>query len=251
MPQLLVSIRDTAEAELINNCDIAIVDVKEPNRGSLGSATPKVLEAIAHILPQSQTLSFAAGELLEWLTPSGQTLKRSPKIYYHNLWNRFNFIKLGLAGATRNGHDWRAQLKLFFDEIPQDSQTKPVVVSYLDFNSSQSPTPHDLIEFASTFASCSTILFDTFDKSKNSLATQGKTGLINLIGQAKSRGLTTVLAGSITADCLTAALDPLPDFIGVRGAVCDFQRTGTVTLERVNEFVRVLQQANQNRTSKE
>ena len=54
MAQLLVSIRDTAEAELINNCKVAIVDVKEPNRGSLGAATPNMLEAISRIIPQPQ-----------------------------------------------------------------------------------------------------------------------------------------------------------------------------------------------------
>ena len=93
MTQLLVSIRDTTEAELINDCEIAIVDVKEPNRGSLGAASPKTLEAISRIISQPQTLSFAAGELLDWLSPHGQALNQSPRHYYGNLWNRYNFIK--------------------------------------------------------------------------------------------------------------------------------------------------------------
>ena len=79
MAQLLVSIRDTAEAELINNCKVAIVDVKEPSRGSLGAATPNMLEAISRIIPQPQTLSFAAGELSDWMSPCGQTFNQSPR----------------------------------------------------------------------------------------------------------------------------------------------------------------------------
>lgn len=250
MTQLLVSIRDTTEAELINDREIAIVDIKEPNRGSLGAASPETLEAISRIISPHQTLSFAAGELLEWLLPHGQALKPSPRHYYGNLWNRFNFIKLGLAGAIRSKHDWRTQLQLFFDEIPRDCKTKPVVVSYLDFEASQSPTPHDLIEFASSVDACSTILFDTFDKSKNSLANQSQPELTSLITEAKSQSLTTVLAGSITTDCLDDALTHQPDFIGVRGAVCGSHRTDSITPERVNEFVHVLQQANWNRASK-
>lgn len=244
MAQLLVSIRDTAEAELINNCKVAIVDVKEPSRGSLGAATPNMLEAISRIIPQPQTLSFAAGELSDWMSPCGQTFNQSPGNYYKNLWNTFDFIKLGLAGTVQSKYDWQVQLKLFFDDLPRNSKTKPVVVSYLDFKSSQSPSPADLIEFANSLDACSTILFDTFDKSKDLLTTQSLAGITGLIAKAKSQSLTTVLAGSITTDCLSDALTAQPDLIGVRGAVCDSQRTGSITPERVNEFVRVLQQAN-------
>lgn len=250
MAQLLVSIRDTAEAELINKCNIAIVDVKEPKRGSLGAATPKMLEAISGIISQPQTLSFAAGELSEWLSPNGQTFNKSPGSYYENVWNTFDFIKLGLAGATRDNNDWKTQLRLFFGEIPRDSKTKPVVVSYLDFQSSHSPTPNELIDFASSIDACSTILFDTFNKAKNSLASQSQSLLTDLIAKARSRSLTTVLAGSISTDCLGTALTSQPDLIGVRGAVCDSLRTDSISSDRVNEFVRVLQQANWNRALK-
>lgn len=250
MAKLLVSIRDTAEAELINNCNVAIVDVKEPDRGSLGAATPNMLKAISRIITQPQSLSFAAGELSEWMSPCGQSFSPSPGSYFKNLWNTFDFIKLGLAGTAQSKYDWKVQLKLFFDEIPKNSKTKPVVVSYLDFKSSQSPSPTDLIEFANSLDPCSTILFDTFDKSKDSLTIQSLAGLKELIAKAKSHALTTVLAGSITSDCLADALTAQPDLIGVRGAVCDSQRTGSIAPERLSEFVRVLQQANRNRTSK-
>lgn len=250
MAQLLVSIRDTAEAELVNQCNITIVDVKEPNLGSLGAATPEILKAISRIISQPQTLSFAAGELSEWLSPSGQAFNKSPGRYYENVWNSFDYIKLGLAGATRDDYDWQAQLRLFFSEIPRDTKTKPVVVSYLDFQSSHSPSPHDLIDFASSIDACSTILFDTFDKTQNSLASQSQTLLTDLIAKARLQSLTTVLAGSITTDCLNAALISQPDFIGVRGAVCDSLRTDSIIPDRVNEFVRLLQQANRNRPPK-
>lgn len=244
MAQLLVSIRDTAEAEMINDCDVAIVDVKEPTRGSLGAATPKMLESISQVITQPQTLSFAAGELSDWLSPNGQSLNQSPGKYYESVWNRFDFIKLGLAGVGKENHHWQTPLQLFFDEIPKSGKTKPVVVSYLDFQSSQTPSPRELIDFASSLDDCSTILFDTFRKSENSIAFHSQLELTDLIAKAKSQGLTTVLAGSITAKCLPTALRSQPDFIGVRGAVCDSQRTGSINTNRVNEFARALQQPN-------
>ena len=69
MTQLLVSVRNVDEAISAVEGGADIIDVKDPDRGSLGSAAPEVILAVAHAVSRiygaKPPLSLALGELQE------------------------------------------------------------------------------------------------------------------------------------------------------------------------------------------
>src|SRR5438093_1517849 len=88
MTGLLVSVRNAVEAETALAGGADIIDVKEPRRGPLGPADPRVWDAIHRALDGRAVTSAALGELLfdpvEQLAP---------------LAIGFRFAKIGLAGC--------------------------------------------------------------------------------------------------------------------------------------------------------
>ena len=60
--RLLVSVRAAAEVAPALAGGAAIVDAKEPARGSLGAVRPEVLRQIASLVPATVPLSVALGD---------------------------------------------------------------------------------------------------------------------------------------------------------------------------------------------
>lgn len=65
MAQLLVSVRSAAEARAALDGGAALVDVKEPSRGSLGRAEATVWAEVAAACGSNVAVSFALGEVDE------------------------------------------------------------------------------------------------------------------------------------------------------------------------------------------
>ena len=230
---------------------LAIIDVKEPNQGALGAPSSTCLSEIANVIGRQSSLqtSFAVGELTDWirdfagldadsivnLNHEGLCLERLSARFEIDLISRYQFVKLGLANTI--GLNWRSLWQNFFSCLPES--TEPVVVSYLDFASCSSPCPEELIEFAAAEPNCETILFDTFSKESNLFACQPAAALESWIFKAKTLGLSTVLAGSIDFSSLARAMALLPNYIGLRGAVCSCSRKSEIDRQKV---IRLLKQ---------
>src|SRR5215470_13464040 len=91
MTQLLVSVRNVAEARsaLDGGCDI--LDLKEPERGPLGMADATTIAAVIDCVQNSRLripISAALGEVIDW------SAERSVPL----LSTRIDYLKLGTAG---------------------------------------------------------------------------------------------------------------------------------------------------------
>src|SRR5437762_2077635 len=95
MAELLVSVRDVEEAEAALQGGAALIDIKEPSRGSLGRADDAVIRSIVAHVAMRRPVSAALGE---W-SDDKRDLPDAELTY----------VKWGLAGCARR--DWQSKLR--------------------------------------------------------------------------------------------------------------------------------------------
>jgi len=227
MTDLLISVRNAEEARLVSQIPaVRIVDVKEPELGSLGRAKLPVLREIAETVSANRCLSFAMGELEE-ISCTQNTMDVE-------LLARFRYAKIGLANMARHSkwrQIWQSQLELLPPSLGR------VGVTYVDFRTCGAPSIESVVE-ASVNASCEVVLLDTYSKSiGNILDFVSELQLRTILDQIRGCGLKSVVAGSLNLGCLKAVVRCKPDLIGVRGAVCNGSRRGAIDKDKLIEFV--------------
>ncbi len=244
---LLVSVRDAAEARLALKHKIDVLDLKEPLNGALGPVSETVIaqaQQLAAAVPPDRRpkLSFALGELADW------DFERWPNLlarYPGEQITGFSFVKIGLAGDPEEA-DWQFRWRQLFAELPETIQ--PVVVGYLDrlpeLQNSISgesantccPSIEQLVDFAQSQAQVSTILLDTCDKQNDLFASVDDRRLKEIIAAADRAGLSTVVAGSVRTESLQRVIHAGANLVGVRGAVCDGDRSGQLCEQKLKAF---------------
>lgn len=228
MAQLLVSVRSESEAQAALAGGAAIIDVKEPSRGSLGMAPFFIWRRVREAIAPSITVSVALGELVEWAGAE-------PVIPPAECWRGIGFRKLGLASA---GTSWRLQwrdLRRRIGERSSSAYPSWVAVVYLDWEAAQAPEPGAILDEAVEIDECRGVLFDTWDKSRRTVidATWGR-----WIGRAREAGRFVALAGSLD-EAEIRRLRPFdPEIFAVRGAACrGGERDAAIDPDRVARLV--------------
>ncbi len=216
--QLLISVRNIAEATDALAAGADLIDVKEPQRGALGMADDEAVRAVLELVAGRVPTSVALGELVA--TERIPRFERPP-----------TYVKFGLAGAVRHT-DWPAQLAKAIAELPPN--VRPVAVAYADWNIAAAPAPEEVLSVAGKLR-CRGVLLDTFDKSAGPLPTHLAFDHTRaLLDEARRQGLLTVLAGGLSADDLPKLAPLAPDYFGFRGAACRGDRTRTIDAERIH-----------------
>jgi len=207
--KLLVSVRSAVEAQAAVAGGAAIVDVKEPSRGSLGRAPCSVWRAVCDVVPEPIPVSVALGELNEWYDREPPEVRRSS-------WSEIGFCKLGLSNAPPDWSDRWRDLRRRLGESTCPSLAWVAVV-YIDWQSAGAPHPEAVIDAADEISECRGVLFDTWDKSRGTRVDDTWKGSIERV---RASGRLVALAGSLDVEAIArlAALDP--DIFAVRGAAC-------------------------------
>jgi uncharacterized protein (UPF0264 family) len=227
-PGLLVSVRSAAEAleALAGGSDV--IDVKEPNRGSLGAAAASTIAEVVYAVSGRATVTAAMGELAE--VESGGLPSRLA-----TLPSGISLFKLGLAGC-RDQPNWIGAWRDAIGHVLHNgraSACRPVAVVYADWEAAKAPEPIAVLNSA-VQARCPALLVDTWDKSSGSLFDHWPTTELRyFIDEVRSRSIRVVLAGSLAGNAVDAAARLGPDLIAVRTAACEGGRAGKVTRERV------------------
>jgi (5-formylfuran-3-yl)methyl phosphate synthase len=220
---LLVSVRDAAEAEVALAGGADVVDVKEPSRGSLGAADADVIAAVVAAVAGRVPVSVAAGELLDWpATTSTQ--------FVDAVSGGVSFVKLGLAGCFTRP-DWPARWRRAIE--PFGGTVQPVAVAYADWQAARSPAP-DVVFAHARDSDCQVLLIDTWSKSVGDLFDRWPAeSLADFACRVRAAGIHLVLAGSLKQRVLSEAVRFRPSLIALRGAVCEGDRTGTISPSRL------------------
>jgi uncharacterized protein (UPF0264 family) len=221
MPRLLVSVRDSTEAEaaLIGGADL--IDIKEPRNGPMGRADDSVIESIVRTVAGRAPISAACGELELGAPPLPHGLV---------------FAKFGLAGWS--GRDWISAC----DRVRATLQVGCgfVAVAYADWQMCATPTPEEIAD-AAIVHRFGAFLIDTHDKSGGTLLDHlSVAAMTTLTRRCQSAGIPVALAGSLGLEEIERLRAANPDWYAVRGAACDGGREGTIDSRLVRRLKEAL-----------
>jgi len=225
--ELLVSVRSAAEAEAALVGGAALIDVKEPSRGSLGRGDDATLRAVIDTVAGRRPVSAALGELIETpLSPVAMNLC---------------FGKWGLAGY-RKLSSWQRDIVAAARQMRRVMPScGPVAVAYADYRRANAPSPQAVCSFACA-EHFPAFLLDTWGKAGTTLLNWLSPMRIgDLCARCREAGVRVALAGSLGFDQVRSLLRVEPDWFAVRGAVCrKGHRLGAIDTRRVRRLANLL-----------
>ncbi|MBI1336981.1 MAG: hypothetical protein GC164_08470 [Phycisphaera sp.] len=213
--KLLVSVRDGIEAREALEGGADIIDVKEPNHGSLGRPDPRKVGEVVRVIAGRLPVSVALGELDEGRRLDGFAF------------DTVHYVKVGLHGVSDG---WPNHLSELYASLP--GGTRGVAVAYAERDVT---VPVAQVLSWAIENHCAGLLIDTHEKDGRTLLDHRTTGELCLLRESLHKyGLFLALAGSISAQAIEKVLTVSPDIVAVRGAVCERgDRTGRVRADRV------------------
>ncbi len=227
--RLLVSVRSAKEARAAWQGGADIIDAKEPGAGALAPVTPDVLEAIVDAVPPQAALSVALGDVYSKAEARDvvgccDTGSRSGQTY----------VKFALpVGARAVEECVRAAV---VESIATMARPRVVVAVYVDRLSDMELDLRAMVQAVGS-AGAYGILLDTARKDGKNLFHWCDTLLLaELVERAHSLALRVALAGSVGEADLPAVFETGADIVGVRGAVCEGGRSGTLREELVRRL---------------
>jgi uncharacterized protein (UPF0264 family) len=227
----LVSVRSATEALAALAGGADVIDVKEPNQGSLGAADDATISAVVQAVAGRAPVSAAVGELIDLTVVSDRNGTRM-------LVDGISLFKLGLA-RCRTLDNWQTRWQHVLDRMISDSpngNAQAVAVVYADWQAVQAPSPQEILD-AAIQRQCSALLIDTWDKSAGTLFDHWRAGeLQSFMTEVRSHDICVVLAGSLTGQGVITAARLGPDLVAVRTAACEGGRRGTVSETKVREL---------------
>lgn len=229
-PSWLVSVRNSQEASIVGQSPIEILDIKEPDQGSLGRASSNTIRSIlSSHCNSSQQISVAMGELIHIDFDVCDWLKNcDPE-------QKIRFVKFGLA-ESKTDEALSSKIKELISDLP--CCVEPVLSAYVDHQNANALDLFSVLNLARELR-FKYLLLDTFDKSAENFFHYVKPSFFNQIrAQAKRHGMRLAIAGKIGRQDISDAIEFEPDVIGVRGAVCENgSRRQSITNESLSGFL--------------
>lgn len=213
MTRILGSVRDTEEAALLLQTSVAILDLKDPQRGALGAADPAIVRQVVNQVDGQRHVSAAAG--------SADDQNVAGKARQLSLAG-VDFVKVGFSRASQQS---------LLPELRAAIATPAQAVAVL-FADSPEIDPMRWVEPA-RITGFAGLMLDTANKHSGSLDQHMDLSQVKRWTQAtKEAGLLCGLAGRLDAESARYFLPARPDYLGFRGALCSRStRTGPVCLE--------------------
>lgn len=225
--KIFLSIKDLREAQEVmagGGCDI--LDVKNPNEGTLGANVPWVIQEIKEIIPGDIQLAASIGDL--YFKPGTASLAARGVATLG-----IDYVTASMFGLKTPGEVGKMTDKISRAIKDCDPSIKLIVSGYADNDRIGTVNPFD---FVTEIGEAEILMVDTAIKDgKNLFDFVTIEMLQDLNDTAHDHGLQTVIAGSIRLNHLPMALESNPDYLGFRGVFCengDAKREKVVTLRR-------------------
>jgi uncharacterized protein (UPF0264 family) len=207
--RLLVSVVSAEEARRALAGGADIIDVKDPNEGSLGAPSPRILSEVVREVGGAAPVSVALGDLPN-LPHTAALAARGAAL------SGADYVKLGLRGVCELDGAV-ALVRAVADAL--GPQTAVIAAAYADASALDPPAlaPAWLPELVDR-AAVSGVLVDTCVKDGRGLYHWlSESELADLIARTRSAGASFGVAGQLTR----GQLRRVPaDVVGVRSAVC-------------------------------
>ena len=208
MTGMLASVNSVAEALLVLNAQVDIIDLKQPERGALGALDTNLVEQIVTKIAGRCPVSATVGDL-----------PMQPELVFNAVKAMANtgvdYVKIGFFPEG----DWLATVAKLAELTPK---TALIAVLFADTQ------PDFAIITALKQAGFTGVMLDTMDKHKGSLTqVMTQTDIAQFVSLAKTQALLCGLAGSLRLDDIATLMPYQVDYLGFRGALCvQHQRTG-------------------------
>jgi uncharacterized protein (UPF0264 family) len=229
-PRLMVSVRGAAEVEAALAGGAALIDVKEPLRGSLGRADDAVITEVARAVRGRAPVSAALGE---WRQPGAQDWPSSlPAL---------SFLKWGLAGCG-GMYLWKPLLRAVARNLTgRQPGVAVAAAAYADWRQARAPQPDEVCAFACE-QGVGAFLLDTWAKDgKTLLDWVSSQEVAGWCARCRAAGVPVALAGSLGPEQIQALLPARPTWFAVRGAACaGGRRDAPIDASRVRRLAELM-----------
>ena len=216
MTAMLASVRNLAEAQLVADCGVDWIDLKDPARGALGEVDASTIADVSLALGSRFRISATIGDC--WETPSV-----IPARVATNSAAGAAYVKVGAYA--------RAPAPALLEALALACRTpaRVIVVCFAE----DPPTLEDLARLATT--GIVGVMLDTGVKAGPSLRElMTADALQAFVDRSRELGLLTGLAGRLGPDDVAPLRRHAPDYLGFRGALCARAlRTGSIDVARV------------------
>jgi uncharacterized protein (UPF0264 family) len=230
--KLMISIVSVAEARDAVEGGAEILDVKNPEEGSLGAQPPQIIREIRRLCPSNVPVSAAIGDMPN--LPGTAALAALGAAACGA-----DYIKVGLHGPRDESEALRL-LRRVRDAV-REYPVSVVAAGYADFRRAGTLDPACLPRIAAA-AQAQACLLDTAIKDGCTLFEFIDLQALRDFAEAAHRaGMLFGLAGSLRAQDLETARDLGADVVGLRSAVCrDSERGAPLEKDRVLKLRRAL-----------
>ncbi len=233
-PQLLISVANLSEASIVQAAGVRLIDIKNPDAGSLGKAESRLIAEICNALANANiTLSAALGELATWKPADTE-----------NLPENLTYLKMGLSGMRDLSawqDRWCAAQKTIQKQKPHLNATW-IAVAYVDADLAHAPCIEEVIE-AAKLLNCGGILFDTYHKSNKRffdyMTIPQLSAHLNTIHTAN---MLCAVAGRLQLEDIPHILKAQPDILALRSAACEqHNRQSGICSDALKNVIRTFQ----------
>ena len=224
MTGMLASVNSLAEALLVLNAEVDIIDLKQPEQGALGalevSDVKKIVAEIAGRCPVSATIG---------------DLPMQPELVFNAVKamseTGVDYIKIGFFP----GDDWHGTVKKLAELTGQNHAL--IAVLFADTQ----------VDFAIInllkVAGFKGVMLDTMNKQSGALLqVMSMAKIVGFIAQVRKLELICGLAGSLRLEDVPVLLPNKVDYLGFRGALCEGQnRSGQLNKQAVIQIKELIQ----------
>jgi len=202
MTGMLASVASLEEAKTVLECNVDIIDLKNPKLGALGQLDQDAISSVVKLVNNRLPVSATIGDI-----------KPDDSKLYNRIINTadlgVDFVKVGLFSEN---------IPSYFIETINDCCRKNINIIIVIF--AENFVGINLLE-SLIKSNISGVMLDTKNKSSDNLCSQmSYKNLGQFIKIAKENNLVTGLAGSLKAEDIGRLISLGPDYLGFRGALC-------------------------------
>lgn len=233
--KLLVSPKNYSEARKIFKYPVDIIDIKNPDFGSLGAPYPwDIRKIIAGGRKYEKKFSVAVGDLD--YRPTEYSLSVIGAGFFAPDYIKFGLYKFNNVNEAINlVNTVKKSLKMINKNI------KLVVSGYADYKRIKSFSPEEIFYIVRK-SRPDVVMFDTYIKDGKSLFDFiSYKEIREIVNKFRRIKLKVTLAGSLRFKHLNLIKTISPDIIGVRGLVCkNFDRNKEVDIKNLKKLIEIL-----------
>ena len=206
MTGMLASVRSLEEARSVSECNIAILDLKDPAQGALGALPIEQVLRIVNAVKKQVTVSATIGDIpcdAGMLYPQIESMAATG----------VDIIKIGIFGKGINS----TVLKMLHTFSKRNIR---IVLVFFAEDLHENPDFSSLAGIGITG-----VMVDTRNKKTGTLRQKiSDNRLSEFVTSARKAGLMSGLAGSLGLEDVFPLLQMRPDYLGFRGALCRHSR---------------------------